>query len=84
MKTLITILIFLSATFTYAQEPWKKEQIMATKELADKKILLIKVDGEQAEYWEGSSSKIVIAFNIARSIATGKQYNQGEHGKVNM
>ena len=54
------------------------------KGLDDKKILLIKVEGNQAEYWEGSSSKIVIAFNIARSIATGKQYDQGEHGKVQM
>jgi general stress protein 26 len=52
--------------------------------LNDKKILLIKVEGTEAEYWEGSSSKIVVAFNIARSIASGKQYNQGEHGKVQM
>ena len=50
----------------------------------DKKILLIKVEGAQAEYWEGSSSKIVIAFNIANSIARGKQYDQGEHGKVTL
>jgi len=54
------------------------------KGLDDKKILLIKVEGTEAEYWEGSSSKIVVAFNIARSIATGKQYNQGDHGTVQM
>jgi general stress protein 26 len=67
------------------EELWKPAmKAFFPKGLDDKKILLIRVDGEQAEYWEGSSSKIVIAFNIARSIATGKQYNQGEHGKVNM
>jgi general stress protein 26 len=54
------------------------------KGLDDKKILLIKVEATEAEYWEGSSSKIVVAFNIARALATGKQYDQGEHGKVNL
>jgi len=54
------------------------------KGLDDKKILLIKVDPYEAEYWEGSASKIVVAFNIAKSLATGKRYDQGEHGKINL
>jgi general stress protein 26 len=67
------------------EELWKPAmKAFFPKGLDDKKILLIRVDGEQAEYWEGSSSRIVIAFNVARSIATGKQYNQGEHGKVDL
>ncbi len=67
------------------EELWKPVmKAWFTKGLDDKKILLIKVEGTEAEYWEGSSSKIVVAFNIARAITTGKQYNHGEHGKVNM
>lgn len=67
------------------EELWKPTmKAWFPKGLDDKKILLIKVEGTEAEYWEGSSSKIVVAFNIARALATGKQYNQGEHGKVIM
>jgi len=67
------------------EEYWKSPmKAWFPKGLDDPKILLIKVEGTEAEYWEGSSSKIVVAFNIAKSIATGKQYNQGEHKKVQM
>ena len=67
------------------EELWNPAmQAWFPKGLGDKKILLIKVEGSQAEYLEGSSSKIVIAFNIAKSIARGRQYDQGEHGKVSL
>jgi general stress protein 26 len=67
------------------EEFWKPAmKAWFPKGLDDKKILLIKVEVTEAEYWEGSSSKIVVAYNIGRALATGKQYNQGEHKKVKM
>jgi hypothetical protein len=36
MKHLFTILFLVCTTFVFAQDPWKKEQIMPTKELADR------------------------------------------------
>ena len=52
--------------------------------LDDPKIQLIKVDPTKAEYWDGNSSKIVLAFNMLKAVVTGKEYNAGEHGKVDL
>ncbi len=51
--------------------------------LDDPKLLLIKVDPQEAEYWESSSSKIVLGLKMIKAIFKGEVYNEeGEHGKL--
>ncbi|MDB5202273.1 MAG: pyridoxamine 5-phosphate oxidase-related FMN-binding protein [Ferruginibacter sp.] len=52
--------------------------------LEDPKIALINVHPGDAEYWESNSSKVVFAFNVLKSLVTGKQYDEGEHGKLSV
>ena len=54
------------------------------KGLDDPDLALIKVIPHTAEYWDASSSKMTQLFKIAKAIIKGKQYQGGEHGKVNM
>lgn len=52
----------------------------------DPTIALLKVVPEQAEYWDGSDSKMVQLFKIGKAAITGGGYEAGEdeHGKVNL
>lgn len=52
--------------------------------LDDPNLALIKVIPHTAEYWDASSSKMKQFFKIAKAIIKGKQYQGGEHGKINM
>ena len=52
--------------------------------LNDPKILLVKADPEEAEYWDSSANKIVILFNKLKAAVTGKQYDEGDHGKLSV
>ncbi len=54
------------------------------KGLDDPDMTLLKVTPQDAEYWDGSSSKMVVAFNMLKAVVTGKEYDEGEHGKVNL
>jgi general stress protein 26 len=49
----------------------------------DPRLILLKVTPESAEYWDGSSSKIVIAFEMLKAIVTGEQPHAGKHDKIN-
>jgi general stress protein 26 len=49
----------------------------------DPRLILIKVTPDTAEYWDGSSSNAVIAFNMLKAIVTGEQPNEGKHDKIN-
>jgi len=49
----------------------------------DPRLILIKVTPATAEYWDGSSSKVVVAFNMIKAIVTGDQYEEGKHDKIN-
>lgn len=40
------------------------------------RLTLVKVKPESAEYWDGSSSKIVSLFHLAKAVTTGKAYNE--------
>lgn len=50
----------------------------------DPKLCILKVDTEEASYWDGASSKFVVFVNMVKSIATGKQYSEGEAGELTM
>ncbi len=50
----------------------------------DPDLTLLKVNIAEAEYWEGSSSKLVVGFNLLKAIVTGQEYDEGEHGAVTL
>lgn len=47
-------------------------------------IVLIKVDGESAEYWDTPGGKIATALSFAKAKTTGKPYDGGENEKVEL
>ena len=47
-------------------------------------MTLIKVISNEVNYWESSSGKMIVLFNIIKATVTGKEYAEGEHGKINM
>ena len=49
----------------------------------DPKILLIHARPIEAEYWDHSSSKIVMFFSMLKSAVTG-DYTEGEHAKIKL
>jgi general stress protein 26 len=51
--------------------------------LDDPKLLLIRAEPDEAEYWNSSSSKIIVGFKMLGAILKGETYNgEGEHGKI--
>lgn len=54
------------------------------KGLDDPKLILIKVALSDAEYWDSSSSSMVILFNMLKAVVTGHQYDEGNHGKIDL
>ena len=48
------------------------------------KLCLLKVESEQAEYWEGSSSTLVQLFGMVKAIATGQEADYGENKKLTL
>jgi general stress protein 26 len=52
--------------------------------LEDPDMMLIKVTPHEVSYWDSSASKMVVLFNMIKSIITGKEYDEGKHGKINL
>jgi len=52
--------------------------------LDDPQLTLLKVRPLEAEYWDSSSSKMVVGFNILKAVVSGTEYNEGDHGKVSL
>jgi|SRR5690606_14194598 len=52
--------------------------------LEDPKLCLLKVEVEQAEYWEGSSSTLIQLFGMVKAIATGQEASYGENEKFQL
>jgi len=50
--------------------------------LKDPDMILIKVIPSEASYWDSSASKMVVLINMIKAIVTGKEYNEGEYGKI--
>jgi general stress protein 26 len=50
----------------------------------DPEIALIKVTVESAEYWNVPESKMVQVLGFAKAALTGKRYEPGEHGEVDL
>ncbi|MBP1651789.1 MAG: pyridoxamine 5'-phosphate oxidase-related FMN-binding [Bacteroidetes bacterium] len=50
----------------------------------DPKLCLLRVDTKQAWYWDNSSSKMIIFFNMLTAIIRGKQFEDGDTGELNL
>ena len=48
----------------------------------DPRLILIKVTPEEAEYWDSSSSKIVVLFSILKAVVTGDTPDMGKHDTI--
>jgi general stress protein 26 len=66
----------------------KKEYFIAPvkvwfpKGVEDPALILIKVTPKVAEYWDSSSSKMVVAYQMIKAIITGEKGDIGEHDKI--
>ena len=52
------------------------------KGLEDPTLILIKVHIDEAEYWDGTSSKLVQVFKMGKAIVKGERYTSGDHEKL--
>lgn len=52
------------------------------KGLEDPSLTLLKVNTSEASYWDGTSSKFIVFYNIIKAIATSQQYDNGEYGNL--
>ncbi|GAA3573056.1 pyridoxamine 5'-phosphate oxidase family protein [Microlunatus spumicola] len=50
----------------------------------DPSIVLIKVSGETAEYWDGPGGRVSSVLSLAKSKLTGQRYSGGENEKVDL
>jgi len=50
----------------------------------DPDLVLLRVDAERAEYWDGPTGKMRQLFNMARSAVTGDHGHAGENEKIEL
>lgn len=51
--------------------------------LDDPTLCLLKVQVEEAEYWDAPNSTLVQLVGFVKALATGTEMSYGEHGKIN-
>jgi len=52
--------------------------------LDDPKLCLLKVMTEEAFFWNSSSNKMVVAFNVLKAIVSNEKYDEGEEGTLSL
>lgn len=52
--------------------------------LEDPQMMLLKVEPDEVEYWNGSSSKVGLAYNVVKAIIKGEKYSDGEHKTIEL
>lgn len=52
--------------------------------LDDPTLCLMKVEVEEAEYWDSSSSTLVQVAGFVKAMVTGQQADWGDHGKIKL
>ena len=50
----------------------------------DPSVVLVKVDGDTAEYWDSPGNRLATAFSFVKAKATGDKPDTGEHAKVDL
>jgi len=67
------------------EELWKPElKKWFTDGLEDGKICLVKVSTESAHYWNHSTSKMGLLFQMIKSITKGDRYKESEKGELRL
>ncbi len=52
--------------------------------IEDPHLCLLKIDVEQAEYWDTASGKIVQLYGFLKALITGQEMNPGENEKISL
>jgi len=52
--------------------------------IEDPKLILLRVDITDAEYWDNSAGALGLAFKWIKSVITGAKFEPGEHEKVDL
>ena len=47
-------------------------------------VLLIRIEGESAEYWDSPGGRVATAFSLAKAKVTGKPYSGGDNERVDL
>jgi general stress protein 26 len=50
----------------------------------DASVVLVRVDGESAEYWDAPGGRLATAFSFVKAKATGQRIEGGENEKVDL
>lgn len=50
----------------------------------DPDLVLVKVEVEEAEYWDAPSNAMVKLFGFVKALATGGEYDQGENARIDL
>ncbi|MDQ1088232.1 MULTISPECIES: pyridoxamine 5'-phosphate oxidase family protein [unclassified Siphonobacter] len=50
----------------------------------DPELALLKVNVEEAEFWDSSSNKLVNGFRMLKAAITGTKFESGQHGTVTL
>jgi general stress protein 26 len=70
---------------TKIKELWNPfVQAFFPKGVDDPKLTLLKITPADVEYWDSSSSSMVVLFNMLKAVVTGTQYDEGKHGKIDL
>lgn len=82
--------VSLSGTAELVDDQEKIEELWSSlflawfpKGLEDPNLILLKVSVEHAEYWDATSSTLVEAFGLLKSLVTGERAGGGEHVVLN-
>lgn len=85
--------VSVSGRATVTDDPAKAKELWSApmrawfpKGVDDPSLTLLRVDVDQAEYWDSPSSAVVYLIGLAKSTLTGKRYTPGpgEHAKVSL
>jgi general stress protein 26 len=50
----------------------------------DRDVVLLKVEGDSAEYWDSPGGRLATAFSFVKAKATGERIDSGENEKVEL
>ena len=83
--------VSLTGLATVVNDPAKKKELWNSAVEAwfpqgpeDPSVVLLKVDGNSAEYWDSPGGRLATAFSFVKAKATGERIDGGENEKVDL